>query len=205
MSVEEALKLNERLKLEDGSGADSSTVETKTPEKNDTKSHTVKSKHEPNEGATNQKVDGVTDDTKEATTKVKKKVLERSQSKQTRSVNLVQQCINCFKEFFHTLVSETFIKSEADLQTYFQQILISHSLSESTCRDNVEGTNRRGHSFKKVDLTGCSEECMKMFSSVCNLLVEFASFPMYGQQKVDRDKPAGTVLLFISLQNSGSS
>jgi len=179
MSVEEALKLNERLKSEENSNNKESADTT-----------------EGTQSAKDQTTESISQDTKESVATVKRKVLERTQSKQSRSVNLMQQCINCFKEFFHTLVSDRFIKSEADLETYFQQIMTSNKYSDSYYDEYTAHRDRNGGpGYKKVELGDCTDECLQMFSVVCNLLVEFASFPMYGQHKMDRDKQAGELAI----------
>lgn len=204
MSVEEALEMNERLKSENLADGSASTKHDTKAKDGDTKADKSGGKTEENEPGSDAKsqVSGRVVDAKSGRgVKTEKKALIRSQSKQSRSVNLMQQCINSFKEFFHTLVSVKFLKNDSDLQRYFQQVLTDNSSCENgysraryagSCPD---GAGKSAECFDKLDLSGCKEDCLKTFSLVCDLLVEFASFPMCGQHgKVDRYGSSGRLL-----------
>lgn len=220
LSVEEALKLNKQLKSEEEKDKSESSKATANDSKDSTNTSKpsktkgsqgeqpmVKTAKQAEQGGhtgktgakihTTDKDEKDTNEKPEKDTKLVKTVLTRSQSKQTRSVNLMQKCINCFKEFFHILVSKRFIKNEKDFNTFYRQILTDQSDSDNTSVPensfvDCHGANR---SYYKLDASDCGEACLNMFTAVCNLFVEFASFPMYGQPtKMLKEQPKGKAI-----------
>lgn len=126
------------------------------------------------------------------------KVKPRKHSKQNQSTNLMQKCIDCFQGFFHELATQKFLQDDHLIQTCFGSILTSQSGARDgdypnkdvgySC-DNREDTN----CDKKIIIENDNEDHVATFSTACQLLVEFASFPMYGldSRQPEKHMPKG--------------
>ena len=165
LSVEEAMKLNEEVKVQH--------AETKKGKE------AKENKDSPSRSAAEQADTSLTDskkgakDTKSETLSdsaaksVRKATLTRTHSKHSRSVNLMQKCISIFHEFFHTLVSQKLVPDSTQLGSLLQAML-------KDCEPSADSGK------EMISLGACDEDQLQTFSSACQLLVEFASFPMYG-------------------------
>lgn len=93
----------------------------------------------------------------------------------------MQQCIDCFQEFFHTLVSVKLLQERFEVQGYFARLVDDADLTltqQDPCPCGL------------ITLTGCEQDRVQAFSTACQLLVEFASFPMYSQALPPNSEPS---------------
>ena len=108
--------------------------------------------------------------------------------------NLMQTCIDCFQNFFHTLVSNKLVQdSELVKKCVDSLILKSESFgspfnvnddtvfseSEDSTENEQTETGNRSLDKLKISLGYVDDKCLETFTSACQLMVEFASFPMY--------------------------
>lgn len=196
MSVNEALEINKSLKQAASENDKSETKENKSVEENNIDSEencrvsTAFQKGTVEQG-TKKSTEVVTKSETGSSANVAK-VKSRKHSKQNQSTNLMKKCIDCFQGFFHELVTQKFLKDDHLIQTCFGSILTSQSgargdyLDKDVCNscDNKESTN----CDKKIIIENDNEEHLATFSTACQLLVEFASFPMYGQDSRQSEK-----------------
>ncbi|XP_053397950.1 protein dopey-1-like isoform X3 [Mercenaria mercenaria] len=109
----------------------------------------------------------------------------RKHSKQNQSQNLMQKCTDCFQHFFHELVTKKFLKDENLAETCFGSIVTSqtgYKNYDSAEEDIFNSCDNNDNSVcdRKIIFENENEESLTTFSTACQLLVEFASFPMYG-------------------------
>ena len=134
------------------------------------------------------------------------------------SKNLMQTCIDCFQNFFHTLVSHKLVQdSELVKKCVDSLILKSESFSprfnanndtvfseseDLTENEQTTGENRSLDKLK-ISLGYVDDKCLETFTSACQLMVEFASFPMYSSdsrgQYACGQQAQGKPMLFVYL------
>ncbi|KAL4233674.1 Protein dopey-1 [Mactra antiquata] len=116
------------------------------------------------------------------------RTVSRKSSKQHQSTNLMQNCIDCFQIFFHELVIGKYVRDEKIVENCFKSLLNCEIVDrkwteyDGTCGDC--GTNY----MKRVTVDSEGNASLTTFSAACQLLAEFASFPMYGVDIHQRSK-----------------
>ncbi|XP_052808898.1 protein dopey-1-like isoform X3 [Mya arenaria] len=182
LDIEEAEQLNKHLKLVAGK------VEPK-PANNKPDTTKIAGTEKPksaNNKPDTRKIDTKDDIPDSETERKPMKALTRTHSKHNKSVNLMQQCINSFQEFFHTLVSLKLIKDK-DLPTKLFKGVVKDVIDSSPAyKTGIDG-EQCSVPPEKVLFVPYDEEILETFSAACQLFVEFASFPMYGQDPCSRD------------------
>ena len=136
-------------------------------------------------------VKGKDDEPRKAVEHKESFIRSRAKSKDGSS-NLMQMCIDCFQNFFHTLVSQKLIQDVELVQKYFDSLIVKSdqfftlekdtevtvdSVSEYSA-ELSEDDSKRSEDMR-IPLADVDEKCLETFTGACQLLVEFASFPMY--------------------------
>ena len=113
--------------------------------------------------------------------------VESGASNKGASSNVMQTCIDCFQDFFHTLVNLKLMHDTELVQKCFDSLVVNserfsslekgYGLIEDDGVDRDEECGRSGD--MRIPLPLVDEKSLEAFSNACQLLVEFASFPMY--------------------------
>lgn len=208
MSVEEALEVNKNLKIAESlkSENDREKVLDSPDSDKSSDSQTGNSKHSDTDSLTKKNSKPVKqNETGSSTKAIGDQSRKHSKQNQNQTANLMQKCTDCFQHFFHELVTQKFLKVDHLSETCFSSIVTSQpncadyeSQDEDlfySC-DNKESTCINYD--RKIILENESEESLNTFSSACQLLVEFASFPMYGTDTrlPQRHVSKGTIFVF---------
>lgn len=198
MSVDEALEISKQLKqvAEESKtvGADLSQVEADEKVNSDSKTGTPSS------------ATGDGPEMKKSCEPVSKigvsenmSLTQSRKSSKQQSANLMQKCIDCFQNFFHELVIRKYIKDEKIVERCFKSITnnkIGYQSWSGYC-NTCNGCDSNNGRSMNVKLDNDENDSITTFSTACQLLAEFASFPMYGvdiQQK-SRQKKRGIFIL----------
>ena len=97
----------------------------------------------------------------------------RSPSKKSQQpLTLMQACSQSFQKLFCMLVSTKIIQDPSAVDRLIEQLMLPPDI---VC--NTE--DRSGDSIQRLRLDHISEDLCEAFSSACQLLVDFSSFPMY--------------------------
>jgi hypothetical protein len=181
MSVEEALEVNKSLKRAESlkGGNDEENMLCSPDSDKSSDSQTGSSCSRKSDILTNKNGKPVKQSETGSSAKARG-VHYRKHSKQNQTANLMQKCTDCFQHFFHELVTQKFIRVENLAETYFGSIVTSQSNCESYDSEDEDLFNNSDNCDRKIILENENEESLNTFSSACHLLVEFASFPMYG-------------------------
>ena len=130
------------------------------------------------------------------------------------SKNLMQTCIDCFQNFFHTLVNHKLVQDLELVKKCVESLILKSEepfkfnnetvLSEGGDADENEQSATENTSLGKlkISLGYVDDKCLETFTSACQLMVEFASFPMYSSdsrgQYMCRQQAQGKPLSFIT-------
>ena len=132
--------------------------------------------------------------------------VESGASNKGASSNVMQTCIDCFQDFFHTLVSLKLMHDTELVQKCFDSLVVNSERFSTLEKgygliedDGVELDEECGRSGDmRVPLPLVDEKSLEAFSNACQLLVEFASFPMYCADTRQPDTSQKQGILFKS-------
>ena len=121
--------------------------------------------------------------------------VESGASNKGASSNVMQTCIDCFQDFFHTLVSLKLMHDTELVEKCFDSLVVNSERFSSLEKgygliedDGVDIDDECGWSGDlRIPLPLVDEKGLEAFSNACQLLVEFASFPMYCADTRQRD------------------
>ena len=126
------------------------------------------------------------------------------------SKNLMQTCIDCFQNFFHTLITHKLVQDVELVKKCIDSLILkSEEFSTPfTLRNKTvlsEGNTSEGETHSdelKISLGYVDEKCLETFTSACQLMVEFASFPMYSSDNRGQygQQAQGKLLSFVCLK-----
>ena len=192
LTLEEAIEMNKQLKQGDNQSADSTCIQN-SPDGDLGIGNSYQTEVASDLNNADAKVDILSDSPKGQNGTVQGDLTETVIPKTSgSSKNLMQSCIDCFQNFFHTLVTHKIVQDRELVQKCFDSLLLETS-DISTAEDDIAVTGEfysdtetalstkeeKYSEEKKISLGYVDEKCLETFTSACQLMVEFASFPMY--------------------------
>ncbi|XP_029636600.1 protein dopey-1 isoform X3 [Octopus sinensis] len=107
-------------------------------------------------------------------------------------LTLMQACVQCFQDFFHTFVSHRIFNEDTSVNNLLDSITLPVDSIRCSDKDSVIGSSSSVYSQdetlrkqsmesrlpQKISVKSDSDFC-EAFTWACRLLVEFASFPIY--------------------------
>ena len=192
LTLEEAIEMNKQLKQGDNQSTDNTSTQS-SPGGELGEGNFNQSELASDLNNADAKLDFHPDSSKGQNGTVQGNLTETSVPKTSgSSKNLMQTCIDCFQNFFHTLVTHKIVQDRELVQKCFDSLLRETS-DISTTEGDIAVTGgfysdtetalstkeEKRSEDTKISLGYVDEKCLETFTSACQLMVEFASFPMY--------------------------